>query len=566
MKTILVSNTKNKFKKKNLKKIILGNWYFNTYKKIKSKNYFKFKIDSIAKRKECIKKSLKLEDKLHKNIAEILNKHHFERKNNRQWKIIVGHWLRSYIRIFTNRYLHISRILKKKKIDVFVVEKRIANQDYNEVKDFIADIGTEEFNTEIYKNILEFKETKTKIIIKDTIYRKTLKKKNFYKDYVFNFINLISFKKDKYFLINLYINFLESMSLQAQLLIFPKFWDYKQFNNYSTVDLKLRDQLKKKLNIGKKKNLENFLKKNLFTYMPKAYLEDYKRIEKFTENYFPKNPKVLITANSFFFNETFKNYTSNKLKKTKYIVMQHGNNYNTHYDEHYASIEMQTADYFVSWDKNKKKHINGFVQKKLVKKDKNTNNLLIMHAPFDVRDKIWDANDDYASYIERTQGMLNLIKKIKHLESIIYRVSNNHNNIDNLNYFKKSSKKIVVNFSKTKLIDDINNSKICLFTYNSSGFYENLSNNIPTILFVNKTYLDEIDNKTKKNFLKLKKNNVIFFEKRKLYKFLNSNWLKINYWWNEEKTQDAINNFCINHAIRNRRPMSKIAGIIRSVA
>ena len=115
------------------------------------------------------------------------------------------------------------------------------------------------------------------------------------------------------------------------------------------------------------------------------------------------------------------------------------------------------------------------MQKKIVKK-KIGQNLLILHWPFDQRDKIWDSFDEYTLYIKKIEIMLHKIATIKEVNSISYRVSLNHENIDKLNYFKKISKKIKFDFSENTYQKSINNSKIAVFTYNSSGFYENLSN------------------------------------------------------------------------------------------
>ena len=99
------------------------------------------------------------------------------------------------------------------------------------------------------------------------------------------------------------------------------------------------------------------------------------------------------------------------------------------------------------------------MQKK-ISKTSSSNCLLILHWPFDQRDKIWDNFNEYSLYISRTKKLLKNICSIKIIKKVNYRVSHNHENIDNLVYFKKLSKKINIDFSKTHSINTE-----CLFNF-----------------------------------------------------------------------------------------------------
>lgn len=564
MKNILISSVNSGYKGK-LKKIILGNWYFETYKKKNYYYYYNFKDNKIKLRKKLLKESFNLEKKLYNEIIPPLNKYHSENKDIKTWKIIIGHWLRSYIRIFTNRYIHLDRVLKKNKIDHFYIKENVNNYYFHEIGDFLNESRTERFNDEIYKKVLEFKNTNTKFIIKKSFDYKIKKKTNIIKK-IINFINSPFFLKNKFFLIDLYLSKISTILIFLRMNTVPKFWQYTKFENYTDPDFQLRKSLEKKLNISKNISLYNFLKENLFFYMPTAYIENYQNIKKFTEKNFPPNPKIIMTANSFLFNETFKNYTSNKIAIAKYIVMQHGNNYNTHFDEQFKSIEQETCDYFINWGlPRNKKEITGFMQKKLKKNQSNPANILIMHQPFDLRDKIWNNFEDYTLYIKSIEELILKINEVDSIKKIIYRVSNNHFNIDGLNYFRLISNKIFINFNKTNFVTDLNNSNICLFTYCSSGFYENLSNNIPTIMILNKSYLDEIDQQTRKFFLHLEKVNIIFFSSSQLKKFLIKNWKHLDLWWNSTNIQNTIQSFCDNFAKRNSSPEKQILKILKLI-
>ena len=568
MKTILISSYKNNIKYKKLKKIVIGEWCINDFTKQKYQNDYKLKITGITKRKKSIQESLKLERSVLKKINPILNIQHEESKNNKQWQIIIGHWLRSYVRVLSNRYKHISYILKKEKIDNFKIIKSTSEMYSNDIEDFLNNVRTIHFNDEIYKKILEYKNSKTNFSIKLTNHKNFNKKNKFLiKDKVFQFFNFLFSKNDKLFISELYLSRFEEILFQIKLKIFPRFWNYDKFINYSNPNLNIRKNLQKQIKMDYSKNLENFLLQNVFLYMPTAYLEDYSKIKEFVKNNFPKKPQAIITANTFYYNELIKNYTSSKLKNTKYIVIQHGNNYGAHFDEHHESTEENTSDYFISWGfiKNKNKYLKGVMQKKLIKTRNNSENLMVMHFPFELRDKIWDNFEDYVSHIKKIQEMLIKLKDIKNIKKIIYRIPNGEHNKKKLSFLKKISKKIVFESYKTKLINNINNSNVCLFNYNSSGFYENLSNNIPSLLFVEESYLDEIDSNTRKDFINLYKNKIIHFKSDSLFNFLNENWHDLDKWWLSKQTQSAINVFIKNSAIKHKNPSSKLLKIIKKI-
>ena len=560
MKNLLVTSLTNN-KKTKLKKIIIGKWCFGSYfpeKKIFNNIENNF---SLNKKKKILQNSMDIEDKLFEKIYKVLNNFHNIKYNKKQWKIILGHWLRLYIRVFSNRYIHLSKILKKKKINYFYYTEDLTNGESNEIINFVEKIKDDNFNDVIYKKIIDFRGTNIDVR-KKVIKSKTKKNKKFN---IFNLFNLFFYKRDKIFIAEPYLKKIDNILLHLNLSIIPRFWNNSRFSNYSEINLDLRENLRKKIKI-KTKNLYTFLFSNVFDYMPKAYLEDFKNISKYVKKKYPVNPKIILTANSFFFNETFKNFVAQNYKKTKYCVLQHGNNYQSHFDEHNRSIEEDTSHYFLSWFKypKSKKYIEACMQKKI---DKNGigESLLILHWPFDQRDKIWDNFDEYTFYIKRTRLMLKKISSLKNIKSISYRVSHNHENIDGLNYLNKISKKIEFDFSKYTYNQSINNSKIAIFTYNSSGFYENLSNNIPSLMIIEKSYLLELNNSSRKYFKDLMKSDIIFTDINVLCKFLKKNWNNIDNWWTLQSTQSSVEKFVRKNAIRSNKPFRTISNKLKNI-
>lgn len=565
MKTLLVNYYKKQESKK-FKNIYIGNWIFNNYEeKIKIKHFHNKNL--IKKRKRILQNFFLIEDEIIEKILPILNQLHLKSYNKRQWKIIIGQWLRVFLKVFMNRYSNLTSILNKTKIDQFEIKNYISNYFFNDFEDFYKNCDCSQFENLIYEKILAFKNTKTKVLKFNKTLFKQKKKKISIKEFLISILNSFKFKDDKYFFIQLYLSNFNNYILQLKFLIFPKFWHFTQFKDYSVPNYNLRKSLKLKLKINNKKNLKNFLLNSLFEFMPTAYLEDFKNIETFIKKNYPKKPEYIITANSFFFNETFKIYLAEKINFSKYIVLQHGNNYNSHFHEQRKSIEEDTSDYFITWGfkKKNKKYIPGIMQKKVSKSKNNINNLLFMHMAFDGRNTIWENYNDYLIYISNVKQTILELHKINEIKKIIYRVTPDHKNYRNLLFFKNLTPKITFSFCKNSLAKDLNDSNICLFSYNSSGFYENLSNNIPSLLLINRNYLNEIDTQTKKDFLLLKKKNIIFFEPEKLSLFLKKNWNNIYTWWNTKEIQKTIFIFSKKNCVRSKKTCDKLFEIISSI-
>ena len=150
---------------------------------------------SLNKKKKILQNSMDIEDKLFEKIYKVLNNFHNIKYNKKQWKIILGHWLRLYIRVFSNRYIHLSKILKKKKINYFYYTEDLTNGESNEIINFVEKIKDDNFNDVIYKKIIDFRGTNIEVR-KKVIKSKTKKNKKFN---IFNLFNLFFYKRDKNF-------------------------------------------------------------------------------------------------------------------------------------------------------------------------------------------------------------------------------------------------------------------------------------------------------------------------------------------------------------------------------
>ena len=86
------------------------------------------------------------------------------------------------------------------------------------------------------------------------------------------------------------------------------------------------------------------------------------------------------------------------------------------------------------------------------------------------------------------------------------------------------------------------NTRVSLFTYDSTGILENLSLNMPTLCFLDNG-LKHINERNIEDYNLLIDANILFTDINKLITHLTNYWSDIDKWWLDEKTQLNINKF-----------------------
>ena len=86
------------------------------------------------------------------------------------------------------------------------------------------------------------------------------------------------------------------------------------------------------------------------------------------------------------------------------------------------------------------------------------------------------------------------------------------------------------------------NTRVSLFTFDSTGILENLSLNMPTLCFLDNG-LKHINERNIEDYNLLIDANILFTDINKLITHLTNYWSDIDKWWLDEKTQSNINKF-----------------------
>ena len=514
-----------------------------------------------------------------KFFSKELNKVHNVNHDYKTWRIILGPWLSMFIFIFFERFSNVEKTFQNKKIDkcLFLdLDKRLfVPYDAREFVDFAQE---DYWNQFLYQKIAQQFLDEKKIIIKKNQknyqfikYSEKLKKKytgqKFSKfiNFLIYILNLFNRKKYKFFIYGNNFRLKDQFNLAFKLRQLPMIRAQIKEKINRKINDKLRESFRKKIKFRNK--FDNICFNSICDFLPTLFLENYKDFNLYEKKAnLPTKPKVVFISTALWFQTKVMFFIAKliKNKKTKFIYSQHGGTYGLSKYNWAEKFEISVADIYLSWGwKNKiNKNIKRFFIFKNIKRENRVKKNLLM--VLNNRTRYFISTDSsfgteiYSNYISNVTGFLNnLDKSIK--ENTILRMPPSSKEKNN---FSENLKKNF-EFSNTQSFSKAcNNSKLIVHTYNSTPFLETISSNLPTILILKKND-NPFKNEAKPFIKNLVKNKILFYDAKLAAKFVNKLWNEnIDDWWNDNKTQKAINKFITNYANTTNNISEEIKKII----
>ncbi len=506
-----------------------------------------------------------------------LNQIHKKKYGKRQWRIILGHWLRRYAEVCINRFNSIEDCLKKYKVKSTII---LQNSELSLISEtslqFVHACNQDFWNSLFYGKVFEYLnrygfdiklayvgfENKSSIAKPLAEVNLKSKLKN-----VFYFLNGILKNKGEYFLYNAYLPKLDHIYLSIKLKQWPKFYRILEYNK-TEINRELRKSLKIKLLDKNKPDVREFALEHMFEVLPKCYLEDFESIERaVVKSGWPKEPKVLLTANAFDYDEPFKIYAASKtFDRIKYLVLQHGNNYGT-YRFNLPTIEELTSDKFLTWGwkEDLDQQIPGFVIKKKPENAKSVNSsqLLLIEYPLYHKIVTWDVYAEFSNYFEEQKQFVSSLKKeIKDSLSVRLHPDYKIRDWGEISRWKDFDKNIKFDDLNQSVNDSIRRSKLVIFSYDSTGILENLSANVPMMAFWQNNY-DHLRDTAIPDYEELRKVGIIHLSVESIINQIHGVWQNIDSWWKQEELQKVRIDFCQKYARSENKKIRKVVEFIR---
>lgn len=513
------------------------------------------------------------------DLSVMLNLHHKKNYSLRYWDIVLGEWLRRSIFTVFNRYISIKEVLLKYEISGTSI---LDSSDYSlAVQDsgsFTFAANDDLWNHVLYSRILEtlvddkFEFTvgvkpvilnfAGEIIVEAA--QKSLKRK------MFNALerNLRPFSRTRdSFISHTYLPFWKEVQLQLAFRQVPQIWESPVLPH---VDANLN--LRKSISLGGsgQSEFETFVRKLLPQILPICYLENYDTICQIVSDLpWPSKPKFIFTSNRFFSDEIFKAWVGEKTEHgIPYFVGQHGANYGTFFSSDYWT-EITTADRFLTWGwaNDSAKDLPAFVFNIASKPRKSNPNggLLLIELPKPDRVGLAGVNTVYSNfdlYQEQQFRFVNALP-LEIQQKLTVRLHGHWKRMrwcDDLRW-KDQMPTIRVETGVAPIQNLIENSRLVVHSYDSTGILEGLASNIPTLCF---WYggLDYLHPKAKPYYEMLRNVGIIANSPEEAAKHVSLYWENIEAWWESNEVQSARQNFCELYANTVKHPVVTLKHIL----
>lgn len=371
-------------------------------------------------------------------------------------------------------------------------------------------------------------------------------------------------KKSEPFIVSTYLPTILENLMQVSFGMIPKNWNYRPvFEVVSKGNLVLRKKLTDQF-LQSRKNIYTEL---LFDLFPVCFLEGFHELQNSVESYkWPSRPKFIFTSNNFATDEEFKLYSAIKTEQgVKYFIGQHGNNYAT--SVYQLKNENDVMDHFIAWgNENNSTNVKvGFNFKVAGVKLKHNpkGQILFLLNHLSRREQTWDVHAEHALYFKQQIHFIQALEKTT-ISMINVRLHSAH---EQINYYEKeklllTNGNLLFDNQKKSFHELLNESRLVIFSYDSTGILETLALNIPTLAFW-QNGLAHLNETAKRHYETLVKVGIFHLSPESIAQTVNKVSNNVDCWWNQKSIQFAREQFCEQYSLTSENPIRDLRKIIR---
>jgi len=514
----------------------------------------------------------KLYERLLLCAAAWFNKTHNVNYSTRYWRILIGPWLAYYLHIIFDRW---KMLLEAKKIcsisKTVILKYENENMIPFDMDDFVGKLKSDEWNHYICGKILERSLNRNQIIYKEPVDLKMHKestvapgKLTLLEGFRFRLKQLIkkTFLKlgrnNKYFIAHSYLSARNYFSLNLRLKNFPVFYQQENVKKIQP-NLKFRDSLL--FDFSPEGDFECFISENLLFQVPSCFLEGYSILQEQVDKLlWAVNPKIIFSSNFLLHDTVGMAYTASHLERgTKLVYGQHGGVYGQAEFTWAEDHEIKISDKYLTWGWKKSYANNvlpiGILSGKYIRKDVRSDQkehllLILTSAPrysYRLDSSVKKIN---LTYIESTFNFVGALTSSLRTDSLYIRHHHSDNGWGQAMRWKDAYPEVKSDEGTVPIDSLLFNTRIAVYTCNSTGYLEYLAKNIPTIVIFSPD-VEPLRNSAIP-FFKLLKNVGIYHETAEsAAEYINTIWDNVDAWWNSEGVQKARSDFCKVYAFYN---------------
>lgn len=511
-------------------------------------------------------------------LSNALNTYHSIQYSTRQWQIILGHWLTRYVSIAFNRYFTLEQALNDCKIiGTTMLDFRAYSLSTCNSLEFIWACNDDVWNHVFFSRVLRFWEfpnadhqrpqvelTKFTQATTGSLSPKSVRSK--FVGVAKKILPRLS-KKNDAFIVSSYLPFKEEIKLQLSLGQCPQWWSSPSLKNVEP-DIAQRPLLS---DVSKHEGFERFVRLLLREAVPSCYVEGFSNLRSTAEALpWPAQPKFIYTANNFDLDEVFKTWAATKIAGgVPYYVGQHGAGYGTHkfFQTKYAP-EREAADKFFTWGwidsdpKNLPAYVFTIAARKTNGCPKDGGLLLIEASP-PHQLMHWDNYFEFGIFQEEQFRFVKALPREIH-QLLTVRLHSAHKDFrwsDERRWDDRSpSTRIDTGVTKIRIL--VEQSRLVVHAYDSTGILECLALNIPTLCFWHGG-LDHLLPEARPYYKLLMDAGILLDSPERAAECVAMVWNDVEGWWAQSAVQEARKLFCDRYARVSQYPIHDLKKMLQ---
>ncbi len=500
-------------------------------------------------------------------FSETLNKYNNTNHDIEYWRIIAGPWLSSYIAILFDRWSMIEYTLSNYELEcTLILDLNNKHMVPHDMSDFNSMYINDEWNSFMYSKVIDYLGGVNVIDItvdtnKDLSKYKFNNRKSFIKQFAtklkrwFGSLTEVLGINNDVFFISSYFSTFNLWKLQIKLGQFPTIINFVPTSNLNST---IKDRANLSINYKSNNKFEYFLIKIIPHQIPLVYLEGYKEIlERVNDKYWPSNPKIILTAICYIYDDFFKIWAAEKIKQgSRLYIEQHGGHFGTGKFSSYEDHQLKIS-HFLSWgwvygDLN---NITPLPATKLINiqnkfKVLRDGGILLVTTEFPrYSNHLMSIPIEASQYSKYEEDQMNLVSllNIEIRSKLTVRTFHEKFGCEQKQRWVDCFENLTLDSGENSMKKSISKNRLVVSTQNATTMLELLAANVPTVLFWNKEH-GELNSLARPYYDELRDVGILHDTPESAARHINKVWNKVDSWWTKQDTQNVRIKFCDQYA------------------